>query len=69
MDLAKLFGWVVETREDVSIEERLSRMTDEQRMEEARQLAERMRQRLIADGFRTIDGKVIDVTPREPEDR
>ena len=36
MDLAKLFGWVVEKSEDVSIEERLSRMTDEQRMEEAR---------------------------------
>jgi hypothetical protein len=38
-------------------------------MEEARQLAEQMKQRLIADGFRTIDGEVIDVTPEEPEDR
>jgi hypothetical protein len=61
MGIARMFGWIVEKREDISIEERLSRMTDEQRMEEARQLAERMRQRLIADGFRTIDGEVIDV--------
>jgi hypothetical protein len=61
MDLAKLFGWVVEKREDVSFEERISRMTDEQRLEEAGKLADRIRRRLDRDRH------LIDVTPEVEE--
>ena len=46
MDLAKLFRWVAEQRADISIEERLSRMTPEERAEDARQLAERIKRKL-----------------------
>jgi hypothetical protein len=47
----------VEKREDVSFEERISRMTDEQRLEEAGKLADRIRRRLDR------DRPLIDVTP------
>jgi hypothetical protein len=47
----------VEKREDVSFEERLSRMTDEQRLEEAGKLADRIRRRL------NENRHLIDVTP------
>jgi hypothetical protein len=61
VDIAKLFGWVVEKREDVSFEERISRMTDEQRLEEAGKLADRIRRRLDRDRH------LIDVTPEVEE--
>ncbi|HEV2186503.1 MAG TPA: hypothetical protein VGR70_04815 [Stellaceae bacterium] len=61
MDLAKLCGWVVEKREDVSVEERISRMTDEQRLEEARKLADRIRRRLALEAPELIEGVATQV--------
>jgi hypothetical protein len=61
MDLAKLCGWVVEKRDDVSVEQRIAMMTDEQRLEEAGKLAERIRARLDRDRH------LIDVTPEVEE--
>jgi hypothetical protein len=61
MDLAKLCGWVVEKRDDVSVEQRIAMMTDEQRLEEAGKLAERIRARLDRDRH------LIDVTPEDDE--
>jgi hypothetical protein len=61
MDLAKLCGWVVEKRDDVSVEQRIAMMTDEQRLEEAGKLADRIRRRLDEDRH------LIDVTPEVEE--
>ena len=63
MDLAKLFGWVVERREDVSIEERLRQMTREQREAHAEQLAAQIRE--TVDRYKLIEGEAVDVTPED----
>jgi hypothetical protein len=63
MDLAKLFGWIVEKREEVSMEDRLAAMTPEQRREDARQLAARIREQLAR--YPMIEGEAEDVTPDE----
>jgi hypothetical protein len=63
MDLAKLFGWVVEKREDVSIEDRLAAMTKEQREAHAEQLAREIR--VTVDRYKLIEGEAVDVTPED----
>ncbi len=62
MDLAKLCGWIVEKHDDVSrIAQRLENMTDAERLEDAKQLAARIRARLDQDRLRTIEGKATEI--------
>jgi len=50
MAIAKLFGWIVERREDVNkLEERLRAMTPEQRAADAEELHRKVRQMLLED--------------------
>lgn len=50
MDVAKLFGWIIERKEDISrIEERLRNMTPEQREADAEDLCNRAMRRLLED--------------------
>jgi hypothetical protein len=63
MGIARLFGWVVEKRDDEvrRIADRLNQMTDEQRLEDAKQLAARIRARLDQDRVQTIEGKATEI--------
>ena len=66
MGIARLFGWVVERRgapddEVRRIADRLNQMTDEQRLEDAKQLAAQIRARLDQDRLRTIEGKATEI--------
>ena len=58
MGIARLFGW--EKREEVSVEQRIAMMTDEQRLEEARKLADRIRARLDRDRH-LIEGEATEI--------
>jgi len=65
MGIARLFGWV-ERRgapddEVRRIADRLNQMTDEQRLEDAKQLAAQIRARLDQDRLRTIEGKATEI--------
>ena len=69
MDLSKLFGWVVEKREDVSrIEERLAQMTDAERLEDAKRLMGRIRERLELERGRTLEGEATEGEATEGEE-
>jgi phage terminase small subunit len=64
--LSRLFGWIVDGRgasddEVRGIADRLGQMTDEQRLEDAKQLAARIRARLDQDRLRTIEGKATEI--------
>jgi len=64
--LSRLFGWIVDGRgasddEVRRIADRLNQMTDEQRLEDAKQLAARIRARLDQDRLRTIEGKATEI--------
>ena len=61
MDLAKLFGWIAEKREDFSAAERLSRMTDEQKLEEAKALSAKVRAMLARERGDVIEGEAVEV--------
>jgi hypothetical protein len=58
--LGKELGMFVERRE-LRIEERLAAMTPEQREEDARQLAERLRAQI--ERYKVIEGDVTEVPP------
>jgi hypothetical protein len=48
--IARMFGWIVDRREDVNaLEEKLRQMTPEQRRQDAMELYERARARLLED--------------------
>jgi hypothetical protein len=64
--LSRLFGWIVDGRgasddEVRRIADRLNQMTDEQRFEDAKQLAARIRARLDQDRLQTIEGKATEI--------
>ena len=67
MDLATLFGWTVEKREGVSIEDRLAGMTPEQREEDAIQFAARLRAQI--ERYKLIEGEAEEVMPEDEADR
>jgi hypothetical protein len=60
--LGKELGMFVERRE-LRIEDRLAAMTPEQREEDARQLAERLRAQI--ERYKVIEGDVTEVTPED----
>lgn len=60
MAIAKLFGWIIERKEDVTrIEERLRNMTPEQREADAEDLYRRAMQRLLEDDRTNDDEPVV----------
>jgi hypothetical protein len=64
MDLAKLFGWIVERHDDASrLEERLATMSPEQRMKLARDMAVRLREQVAR--YREIEAKEVGAESRD----
>ena len=58
MLIAKLFGWIIEHKEDITrIEKRLRNMTPEQREADAEDLYRRAMQRLLEDRSATDEGE------------
>jgi hypothetical protein len=48
-------------RRELTVDQRFAMMTDEQRLEEAGKLAERIHRRLVQAGLRTIEGEAAEI--------